>query len=228
MQNLTNNKKYDRAKQKEVERNFKKQKKREAILSLKVDRKVLSVSIKKEAFEKLELLAKRGKTSNWEMLSQILLLIPQRKFSREIRGIKTKRYKASTGNKQLNYRINSTAWYKLEDLSKADGKSKARLVQELIMNHELISEENLEKKEREKTEKEKQINYYSKKLTKKLYISSENMIVHKKGIPISKWNDDEYEQLQYLTKIQIKMFKEMQRKEREDAEQDISEPPDWN
>ena len=227
MQNLTNNKKYDRAKQKEVERNFKKQKKREAILSLKVDRKVLSVSIKKEAFEKLELLAKRGKTSNWEMLSQILLLIPQRKSSREIRGIKTKRYKASTGNKQLNYRINSTAWYKLEDLSKADGKSKARLVQELIMNHELISEENLEKKEREKTEKEKQINYYSKKLTKKLYISSENMIVHKKGIPISKWNDDEYEQLQYLTKIQIKMFKEMQRKEREDAEQDISEPPDW-
>tara|TARA_B100000242_G_scaffold220446_1_gene161483 strand:+ start:247 stop:945 length:699 start_codon:yes stop_codon:yes gene_type:complete len=227
MQNLTNNKKYDRAKQKEVERNFKKQKKREAILSLKVDRKVLSVSIKKEAFEKLELLAKRGKTSNWEMLSQILLLIPQRKSSREIRGIKTKRYKASTGNKQLNYRINSTAWYKLEDLSKADGKSKARLVQELIMNHELISEENLEKKEREKTEKEKQINYYSKKLTKKLYISSENMIVHKKGIPISKWNNDEYEQLQYLTKIQIKMFKEMQRKEREDAEQDISEPPDW-
>ena len=227
MQNLTNNKKYDRAKQKEVERNFKKQKKREAILSLKVDRKVLSVSIKKEAFEKLELLAKRGKTSNWEMLSQILLLIPQRKSSREIRGIKTKRYKASTGNKQLNYRINSTAWYKLEDLSKADGKSKARLVQELIMNHELISEETLEKKEREKTEKEKQINYYSKKLTKKLYISSENMIVHKKGIPISKWNDDEYEQLQYLTKIQIEMFKEMQRKEREDAEQDISEPPDW-
>ena len=215
MQNLTNNKKYDRAKQKEVERNLKKQKKREAILSLKVDRKVLSVSIKKEAFEKLELLAKRGKTSNWEMLSQILLLIPQRKSSREIRGIKTKRYKASTGNKQLNYRINSTAWYKLEDLSKADGKSKARLVQELIMNHELISEETLEK-----TEKEKQINYYSKKLTKKLYISSENMIVHKKGIPISKWNDDEYEQLQYLTKIQIKMFKEMQRK-------DISDPPDW-
>ena len=53
------------------------------------------------------------------------------------------------------------------------------------------------------------------------------MIVHKKGIPISKWNDDEYGQLQYLTKIQIEMFKEMQRKEREDAEQDISEPPDW-
>ena len=226
MQNLTNNKKYDRAKQKEVERNFKKQKKREAILSLKVDRKVLSVSIKKEAFERLELFARRAKISNCEMLSQILLLIPQRKSSIKIRGIKTKRYKASTGNKQLNYRINTIAWEKLDYLSKADGKSKARLVQELIMNHELISEETLEKKEREKTEKEKQINYYSKKLTKKLYISSENMIVHKKGIPISKWNDDEYGQLQYLTKIQIEMFKVMQRKEAEDAEQDVPEPPD--
>ena len=121
MQNLSNNKKYDRAKQKEVERNFKKQKKREAILSLKVDRKVLSVSIKKEAFEKLELLAKRGKTSNWEMLSRILLLIPQSKSSNKIRSNKTKRYKASTGNKQLNYRINAIAWDKLDILSKADG-----------------------------------------------------------------------------------------------------------
>ena len=96
------------------------------------------------------------------------------------------------------------------------------------MNQKLISDETLEKKEREKTEKEKQINYHSKKLTKKLFINRENNIVHKKGIPKSKWNDDEYRQLQYLTKIQIEMFKEMQRKEREDAEKDISEPPDWS
>ena len=224
MQNLTNNKKYDRAKQKEVERNFKKQKKREAILSLKVDRKVLSVSIKKEAFEKLELLAKRGKTSNWEMLSQILLLIPQRKSSREIRGIKTKRYKASTGNKQLNYRINSTAWYKLEDLSKADGKSKARLVQELIMAYAIPSIESLEKKKREKTEKERQIYYQSMSHTKNLVIDKENNIIHRDGTPISKWNDNEYSQLLYLTKIRIGIFKEMQRKEAEKEQSRM--PPD--
>ena len=227
MKNLTKDKKYNRAKQKEVERNFKKQKKRKAILSIKVARKVLSVSIKKEAFERLELSARREKITNWEMLSRILLLIPQRKSSIKITGIKTKRYKASTGNKQLNYRINTIAWDKLDYLSKADGKSKARLVQELIMNHKLISDETLEKKEKEKTEKEKQINYHSKKLTKKLFINRENKIVHKKGIPKSKWNDDEYRQLQYLTKIQIEMFKEMQRKEAEDAEQDIPEPPEW-
>ena len=74
------------------------------------------------------------------------------------------------------------------------------------------------------------------------------MIVHKKGIPIAKWNDDEYRQLQYLQKIQIGIFKEIQRKEAEEelssrmlseeeiakflesaehAQQDISEPPDW-
>ena len=63
--------------------------------------------------------------------------------------------------------------------------------------------------------------------TKNLVIDNENNIVHKEGTPISKWNDNEYLQLQYLTKIRIEIFKEMQRKEREDAEQDISEPPDW-
>ena len=63
--------------------------------------------------------------------------------------------------------------------------------------------------------------------TKNLVIDNENNIVHKEGTPISKWSDNEYSQLQYLTKIRIEIFKEMQRKEREDAEQDISEPPDW-
>jgi hypothetical protein len=37
--------------------------------------------------------------------------------------------------------------------------------------------------------------------------------VHKEGIPISKWSDNEYSQLMYLTKIQIGIFKEIQRKE---------------
>ena len=37
--------------------------------------------------------------------------------------------------------------------------------------------------------------------------------MHKEGIPISKWSDNEYSQLMYLTKIQIGIFKEIQRKE---------------
>ena len=72
--------------------------------------------------------------------------------------------------------------------------------------------------------------------------------MHKEGIPISKWSDNEYSQLMYLTKIQIGIFKEIQRKEAEEelssrmlseeeiakflesaehAQQDISETPDW-
>ena len=39
---------------------------------------------------------------------------------------------------------------------------------------------------------------------------------------------NQYSQLLYLTKIQIEIFKEMQRKEAEEEEQDIPEPPDWN
>ena len=89
------------------------------------------------------------------MLSHILFKIHELKPSIKIRGIKTKRYKYCKGNKQLNYKISERAWNNLDILSKADGKSKARLVQELIMNHELISDETLEKKKREKTEKKK-------------------------------------------------------------------------
>ena len=227
MKDLTKNQKYNRAKEKEAERNLKKQKERESKLSNKEVRKIVSVSIKQEAFEKLELAAKRMNISNWKMLSHILFKIHERKPSMKITGIKTKRYKNSTGNKQVNYKISERAWNNLDILSKSDGKSKARLVQELIMDYEIPSEESLEKKKREKTEKEIQIDYQSRRHTKNLVINNEDTIIHRKGIPISKWNDNEYRELQYLQKIKIKMFKEMQRKEREDAEQDISEPPDW-
>ena len=228
MKNLTKDQKYNRAKEKEAERNFKKQKEREAKLSNKLPRKVLSVSIKQEAFEKLEIAANKEKVPIWKMLSHILFKIYELKPSIKISGIKTKRYKASTGSKQLNYKISERAWNNLDTLSKADGKSKARLVQELIMAYEIPSDESLEKKKREKTEKEKQIYFQSRSHTKNLVIDKENNIIHRDGTPISKWNDNEYMQLQYLTKIRIEIFKEMQRKEREDAEKDISEPPDWS
>ena len=227
MKNLTKGQKYNRAKDKEAERNLKKKKEREAKLSNKLPRKVLSVSIKQEAFEKLELAAKRMNISNWKMLSHILFKIYE-KPSLKIKGIKTKRYKNCTGNKQVNYKISERAWNNLDILSKAEGKSKARLVQELIMDYEIPSIESLEKKKREKAEKEKQFYNQSINHTKNLVINNENNIVHKEGIPISKWSENEYSQLMYLTKIQIGIFKEIQRKEREDAEKDISEPPDWN
>ena len=228
MKSLTKDQKYNRAKDKEAERNLKKKKEREAKLSNKLPRKVLSVSIKQEVFETLELAAKKAKLPIWKMLSHILFKIYELKPSIKIRGIKTKRYKASTGNKQLNYKISERAWNNLDILSKAEGKSKARLVQELIRDYKIPSDESLEKKKREKTEKEKQIYYQSMSHTKNLVIDNENNIVHKEGIPISKWSDNEYSQLQYLTKIRIGIFKEIQRKEREDAEKDISEPPDWS
>ena len=72
MKHLTKDQKYNRAKDKEAERNLKKQKEREEKLSIKQTRKVLSVSIKQEAFEKLKDLAKRAELSNWEMLTRIL------------------------------------------------------------------------------------------------------------------------------------------------------------
>ena len=80
------------------------------------------------------------------------------------------------------------------------------------------------RKRTEKKEKKKQINYQSMSHTKNLVIDNENNIVHKEGTPISKWNDNEYLQLQYLTKIRIEIFKEMQRKEAEKEQYRM--PPD--
>ncbi len=260
MKKLTPDQRYYRKKKKEAERNFRRMKDRDGKLSIKVTRKVLNVSIKQEAFIILEDLAKRAKLSKWEMLSRILLYqIPQYQSLNSseinrydwptIKPAKTKHYKGSTGNKQITYRINSTAWKKLDCHSKAVGKSKARLVQELIMDHKQIPDKTInQKKEKVKNHKEKHENYHSKNLTKKLFINSDNVIVHKKGIPMDKWDDDEYRQLENLQKIQIKMFKDMQRKQAEenlllgtatddetakysdwlsDDPQDISEPPDW-
>ena len=191
MRKLTKDQRYYRAKKKEAERNFRRIKDREGKLAIKVTRKPFNVSIKQEAFEKLELAAKRLKTSNWKMLSHILFKIHELKPSMKIKGIRTKRYKNCTGNKQVNYKISERAWNNLDILSKAEGKSKARLVQELIMDYEILSIESLEKKKREKAEKEKQIYHQSINHTKNLFINNENNIVHKEGIPISKWSDNE-------------------------------------
>jgi len=56
-----------------------------------------------------------------------------------------KKNKASTGSKQLNLAITSTAWNKLHVLSNSIGLSKARIVQDLIIHYRFCSPENLEK-----------------------------------------------------------------------------------
>ena len=95
---------------------------------------------------------------------------------------------------------------------------------EYVLMVQVLGSSFIEKKQKV----EKQFYNQSINHTKNLVINNENNIVHKEGIPISKWSENEYSQLMYLTKIQIGIFKEIQRKEREDAEKDISEPPDWN
>ena len=57
----------------------------------------------------------------------------------------SKKNKGSTGIKQLNLAITSTAWKKLHCFSNAVGLSKARIIQDLILNYTFCSPEELEK-----------------------------------------------------------------------------------
>ena len=129
MRKLTKDQRYYRAKKKEAERNFRRIKDREGKLAIKVTRKPLNVSIKQEAFEKLKDLAKRAELSNWEMLTRILNhQIPQYQSLNDslqrydwpkIKTEETNHYKGSNVNKQITYRITTTAWNKLDCHSKA-------------------------------------------------------------------------------------------------------------
>ena len=57
----------------------------------------------------------------------------------------SKKNKRSTGIKQLNIAITSTAWKKLHCFSNAIGLSKARIIQDLIINYTFCSPKELEK-----------------------------------------------------------------------------------
>ena len=52
----------------------------------------------------------------------------------------SKKNKGSTGKKQLNLAITSTAWKKLHCFSNAIAISKARIIQELLINHKFTNQ----------------------------------------------------------------------------------------
>lgn len=212
MRKLTKDQRYYRAKKKEAERNFRRIKDREGKLAIKVTRKPLNVSIKQEAFNKLQDLAKRAELSNWEMLTRILNhQIPQYQSLNDslqrydwpkIKPAETKHYKGSTGNKQITYRITTTAWNKLDCHSKAIGKSKARIVQELIMDHKQIPQKTLETKKKKLVIENHQRAWNRASLRSgKLYINSNNEIKHSKGIPMEMWDKKEWECHDALAKV---------------------------
>ena len=133
---------------------------KDGIKNKRVSRKPLCIRINQEAAAILYEAAKREGIAKWKLLDRMIKLgIPGSLnensggntrlpilISEETQKI---RYKGSKGSVQINYRITVTAWEKLERHSKVKlGQSKAKAVQELILNYKFITDAARERNQR--------------------------------------------------------------------------------
>lgn len=77
------------------------------------------------------------------------------------KGIK---YKGTTGSKQLNLSITSTAWNKLESYKKKAGLSKARIVQSIILYYTFQTPEQLEKNKQAEARRQRELEEWRNKI----------------------------------------------------------------
>ena len=115
-------------------------------------------------------------------------------------------YKGSTGDKQLNLSITSTAWNKLTCYANELKQSKARVFQRLILDYTPVSKEKLERQAQ--LRKEQQEYYkdwmfvtsaspFESKPKSKFVVHGYN-ITHVEGIPVEMWDDSEWEEYECL------------------------------
>lgn len=238
MRKLTKDQKHYRKLKKDSKKDFRYTDKPEEgkyFRGVSVTRKPVSVRVKQDAYDKLEKLGEKLKMDKWEVLSHILVYklpryagldssrsaIKRYLWEDPVPAEKTK-YKGSTGVKQLTYWVTSTAWRKLDIHKRTVGKSKARIVQELIMDYKPCTQATLLRAKNQRA-KYKEVNDFYKarrqasdlkavpkerRSTNKLYINSNLEIVHKLGFPIEKWFDDEWDQYHVLMPIADRLMKE--------------------
>ncbi len=184
---------------------------------IRTTRRPISVRISQMAYEKLVTLSEKLKLDKWQIINRILLFKLPRYQSNSDSDSPLKRYdwdypepaekgsyKGSTGEKQITYYISSTAWKKLDCHKVATGKSKAKIVQSLILDYKPMSAAYLEKQKKRrasiktteescKREQEKASNSTTKTSNRKFWVSSTGEIIHKKRIPIEKWDEAEFD-----------------------------------
>ncbi len=160
MKKLTKHQRHYRKKRKDSKRDFKKVLREDGKKGVQVTKKQLCVRVNEEAFLRLQKEAETRQITKQDMLTWMILKgLPAQ--AQGCRGIGTtgyswpdhllnstgisKKNKGSIGIKQLNLAITSTAWKKLHCFSNAIGLSKARIVQDLILNYTFCSPKDLEK-----------------------------------------------------------------------------------
>ena len=223
MKRLTKDQRYNRKRRKKGKPNYNRVLREDGRTVLKVSRRALSVSVNLEAFERLTELSQQEGLDKWVMLTRMIIYsIPSYSYysgdsnqhSWDDHLLKptnrSVRYKGSKGTKQITYDISSTAWNKLECHKTATGKSKARLVQDIILHYKPTSQKQREANKRLRREDKEKYGFalvpkLNAKPTKAISntfklerVNGDFVYVHRKGISPEYWDDeelDEYERL---------------------------------
>lgn len=218
-QKLTKHQRYYRKKKKDSGQDFRTVEKDGPYPGIRVSRKPLKVNVSQQAFDRLVDLADQVGITRWEMLSRIIIkslpsyasnsasMNPTHRYDWPERLMHPAqinvKYKGTTGEKQINYSITSTAWNKLHCHKTASRLSKARIVQSLLLTYKPCTQEQLEKAREfyrqlraEATSYGAAFNVFPK-LHQANFLDIGSEIIHVRDIPAEYWTDDElmeYEQ----------------------------------
>tara|TARA_R100000458_G_C8269287_1_gene244052 strand:- start:147 stop:848 length:702 start_codon:yes stop_codon:yes gene_type:complete len=138
--------------------------------------KQLCVRVNDYAAQRLHNVAQEQGKTKGELLThmliwgggQVLDIVTPNWFNRD-EPIKNKgedgiKYKGSTGTRQLNLPISSTAWNKLESYKLQLGLSKARIVQSIILYYTFLSPEQLAKRNEAEKRRQQEAEQWRNKL----------------------------------------------------------------
>ena len=236
MRKLTKDQKYYRKKKKDAKRDFRRTYREDGTHGVRVTRRPLCVRISLEAFNKLLSMAEDKGLTRWRMLTRMIIqTLPKyaelnfdertkdlhRYIWHDIKVAEKKRYKRSKEKeKQITYDITSTAYNKLDSHSKSKGLSKARIVESLILNYTPLTKEKLEREIQRREEYREKYGLYTSRRFKEDYKKSKFLncesghFIHKKGIPIEYWDDEEFDEYMGLMEewSNNQLLKEEQRK----------------
>jgi predicted DNA-binding protein len=238
MRKLTKDQRYYRKKKKEGKKNIIRLPKldpKHFYERWKVARRSICIRVSLEAFEKLTEMSQSDSVNRWELLSRILNYtiskfegfyytdFPTVQFDKasSIKELIDKKpekikYKGTKGSKQINYRISSTAWNKLDALHKQSGESKARIVQRLILKYELPTEAVRQQRKKYYEQYRKQIDSWNTERErqgetvnpkKSKFIDVGYNLIHVKGIPAEYWDEAEIDEYNQLMEKKIEEFR---------------------
>ncbi len=160
MKKLTKHQRQYRKRKKEANRDTKLVTREDGKRVELVARKQLCVRVNELAAERLTTCAEERNLNKGELLTHMILWgggqvldITEPTWYEKQHGAVQKnlgeegiKYKGSTGTKQLNLAISSTAWNKLESYKERIGQSKARIVQSIILYYTFQTAEQLAKR----------------------------------------------------------------------------------